>query len=335
MDYLYGFRESAHERFLVMAVAPDGRTRLICPALTVNQAKRVGIDDVVGWADGEDPLLHANQLVRDFGLEGKKVAVDNEMPAALLLRLMSAFPTITFLAGQEILAKGVRRKAGDELERLQRAATIADEAWDEVWPTLKAGMTEREVSGLLSSAMARKGGKPTFSIIAAGANSAEPHHETDDTMLQIGDVVICDFGCEVEGYQSDITRVVAIGEASEEARRVYEIVMAAHKAARDVAKAGVTAGEVDEAARAIIREAGFGPEFCHRTGHGIGTKGHEEPYIIGGSDVILAERDCFSIEPGIYLEGRFGVRIENIVTITPGGLRSFNAEPSPVLLVVG
>jgi Xaa-Pro aminopeptidase len=143
-----------------------------------------------------------------------------------------------------------------------------------------------------------------------------------------------DFGCSVNGYQSDITRTVCCGKASDEAHKVYDIVLRAHQAARRGVRVGATCGEIDQLARQVIEDAGFGEFFVHRTGHGIGMRGHEEPYIIGGSDVALLPGDCFSIEPGIYLPLKFGIRIENIVAATTQGESSMNDEPSSTLIEV-
>ena len=160
---------------------------------------------------------------------------------------------------------------------------------------------------------------------------AEPHHESDNTVIQSGDVIIMDFGCEFEGYQSDITRTVCCGKASDEAKRVYDIVFGAHQAGRAAIHPGVACQELDRAARQVIEKSGYGEYFFHRLGHGIGMRGHEEPYIVEGNETPLEVGHCFSIEPGIYLAGRFGVRIENIVTATMDGHASINAEPSATL----
>lgn len=334
MGYLAGLFEDGHERLLLMAIRADGQMRLICPALTANQAKRVGIQDVRPWADGEDPLLHVADLAEDWGLKAGRIAVDNEMRADILLSLQDALPAALFKAGDEIISQLTRRKDGLELELMQRAANIADEAYRQVKPRIKAGQTEVEVGRMLSDAMADLGGKPTFAIVAAGANGAEPHHLSDDTVLKKGNVVILDFGCDVGGYQSDITRVVAIGDASEKAQEVYRIVYRAHMAGREAAKAGATAGSVDAVTRKVIEDAGYGAYFVHRTGHGIGMRGHESPNITPGSDFVLEPGNCFSIEPGIYLPGEFGVRIENIAVSREGDCYSFNEDPSPELEVV-
>jgi Xaa-Pro aminopeptidase len=183
--------------------------------------------------------------------------------------------------------------------------------------------------------MQKRGGKPTFCIVAAGANSAEPHHESDDTRIQEGDVVLMDYGCSVQGYNSDTTRVVGVGKVSEETRKVYKVVYDSQKAARDAIREGVAAEEIDKAARATIENAGYGEYFIHRTGHGIGLREHEEPFIVSGATDELRQGDCFSIEPGIYLPGKFGIRIENIVTPTATGHESLNCEPSEEIIELG
>lgn len=327
MGYLHGLHEGAHERFLALAISNKGEVRLIAPALTETQARRAGIEDVRPWKDGEDPLAHVRDLARDWRLDSAIVAVDDEMPAKMLIEMQDVLPRTNFRPGGEIVAGLMRRKSPEELDLLRRAGRIADEAWVAVKPTLRAGQTEREVARRLYAEMEARGGTPTFAIVAAGPNGAEPHHLSDDTPLKDGDVVILDFGCSLEGYQSDITRTVAIGSASDEARKVYDVVLAGHRAGRDAVRAGVTAGSVDAAARGVIESAGYGEAFFHRLGHGIGQRGHEEPYIVGGSDVVLVPGDCFSVEPGIYLPGKFGVRIENIVAAEDGGHESMNAEP--------
>lgn len=332
MGYLHGFYESGHERFMTLAVSAHAEVRLICPALSESQAKRAGIQDVRGWKDGENPLALFEQLASDWCLRSAIIAVDDEMPAQMLLKMQSALPAALFRPGQAVLAELMRRKEPGELDEMRRAGHIADEAFEAVKSQIHPGMTERQVSTVLGAEMARRGGEPAFAIVATGANSAEPHHLSDDTVLSAGDVLILDFGCTVNGYYSDITRTVGVGRVSQKAHEVYGIVYRAHRAGRDAIRAGVTAGSVDSAARQVIEEAGYGPQFFHRTGHGIGMRGHEEPFIIGDSQEVLEPGNCFSIEPGIYLAGEFGVRIENIVAATESGHESMNAEPSPTLI---
>ncbi|MBS1711107.1 MAG: aminopeptidase P family protein [Armatimonadetes bacterium] len=330
MGYFAGFSEGGGERLMALILDRDQGVRLFCPALSVNQARRCGIECVQGFADGEDP----SDAIRASGLRGT-VAVEDEMLASILLRFQGWLPDVEFIAGSRLAGQVMRCKSADELEILFRAGGMADAAYRDVVSTIRAGESESAVGGRLETAMAAQGGKPMFAIVATGANGAEPHHHTDETILKEGEVLIMDFGCETGGYMSDITRTVAVGEPDPEADKVYRVVYDAHMAAREVIRPGVTAGEVDGAARRVISDAGYGEFFVHRTGHGLGMRVHEEPYIMPGSDEMIQEGDCFSIEPGIYLPGRFGVRIENIVTCTADGHRSFNAEPSAELVRVG
>lgn len=327
MGYLTGFFEGGGERFLLLAVRSTGEMRMICPSLSSGQAQRCGIPDARAWRDGEDPMKHFRDLAKDWDLRSARIAVDDDLPAAMLLAMQGALPAALFVPGQVILGAIMRKKDAYELSLLRKAGSIADAAYERILPQIRVGMKEIELDGLIMGEMQRLGGKPSFCIVAAGANSAEPHHLSDDTPLRDGDIVILDFGCSVQGYQSDITRTVALGQPDPEAKRVYDIVHASHMAGRAAAGPGVPAQEVDRAARKVIWDAGFGEYFMHRTGHGIGLRGHEEPFIIEGNDRPLEPGDCFSVEPGIYLPGRFGVRIENIVTITETGSESLNAEP--------
>lgn len=334
MGYLQGFFEGAGERFLTLALRSDGTVRLICPALSANQASRCGITDIRPWRDGEDPLVHFRQLADDWNLRSAILAVDDTMPAHLLLEMQDALPAALFKSGSGLVANLMRVKGPTELELLHKAGQIADQAF---WPgvaAIKPGCTELDIADALAAAMRDLGGTPTFSIVAAGVNGAEPHHLSDDTLICEGDVIVMDFGCSVGGYQSDITRTVSCGKAPDEAHKVYATVLAAHHAARKAIAPGVTCGAVDAAARGVIEAAGYGEFFVHRTGHGLGMNIHEEPNIIGGSEQLLAPGHCFSIEPGIYLPGKFGVRIENIVTCDLGGHVSFNVEPADELLEV-
>jgi len=332
MGYLHGIHEHAGERFLTLAIRPTGEVAMIAPALSETQARRCGVQDVRTWKDGEDPLELLKALSNEWNLRSGILAVDDEMPARMLLQMQDALPAALFKAGGALVAALTSRKEPAEVETMRRAGQIADEAFLEVFPRIKAGMTELQVDKLLRDAMAARGGEPAFCIVGAGPNGAEPHHLSDASILKEGDVLILDFGCDLEGYKSDITRTVSVGEASDEAKKVYEIVYAAHMAARRTAGLSATGEQVDSAARNVIKDAGYGEYFFHRTGHGIGQQVHEEPNMVAGNTKPLEMGNAFSVEPGIYLPGKFGVRIENIVAITEKGAESMNAEPSPTLV---
>ena len=335
MAYLHGFAEHGAERFMALAVSAVGDVRLIAPALAETQARRAGIQDVRPWKDGEDPIPLFEALAADWGLKTGIVAVDPNLPSRQLLKMKNALPAALFRDGEEIIGSVMSVKQEDELDKMRRAAKIADDAYDAILPRLKAGLTEREVERMVKDEMAQRGGKPTFCIIAAGANAAEPHHLTDDTVIKDGELLLLDFGCEVEGYQSDITRVCGIGHATDRQRELYALVYRAHMAGRTAIQAGVTPSSVDAACRQVIADAGHGPAFFHRTGHGIGMNGHEAPNITADNHDPLEPGNCFSIEPGVYYAGDVGIRIEVIVAATADGHENLNAEPSPELVVVG
>ncbi len=335
MGYLHGFFEEGGERLLLLAVHADGRVRMTCPGLTETQARRCGLQEVRSWRDGEDPFALVRELASDWGLEPGRLAVDDDLAAARLLELQRLLPRASFEAGQALLASLMRVKGDAELELLREAGRIADGAFQDVLGRIHAGQREDEVTGMILETMRRLGGVPAFCIAATGANSAEPHHHSDGTRLREGDALILDFGCSVSGYLSDITRTVAVGRASAELRQVYGIVLEAHRAGRAAIGEGVPCQAIDRAARRVITEAGYGPQFMHRTGHGIGMRGHEEPYLIEGNAQPLEPGHCFSVEPGIYLPGRFGVRIENCVVCTADGHASLNEEPPDQVLEVG
>lgn len=335
LTYLHAMHETGGERFLGVFLKADGSRAMVAPRLSATQAERLGITDVRPWIDGEDPLALVSALGSEWGLTEAKIAVDDDMPAHMVLGLQQALPKATLVLGHELRAKVMAIKDSDELAALHAAGAAADGAWDEVRPQIKAGLTEIAVAEMLQNAMKARGGKPLFSIIAAGAGAAEPHHGSDETVIREGDVVICDFGCEVDGYVSDITRTVVVGQPTDEQKKVYDLVHRAHHAARAAIKPGVAFQDVDRAARAVITEGGYGEYFIHRTGHGVGMNVHEAPNVVEGETRPLQPGHCFSIEPGIYLPGRFGVRIENLVTVTEEGHASFNVDPAAELTSVG
>lgn len=334
LGYLHDFNEGAAERFSTMAINAEGKTAMICPALSVNQAVRAGISNIRSWRDGEDPLALFKQLSEEWNLKSAIVAVDPEMPARMLLGMQSVLPAALFRHGENLVEALMRIKDETELENLRKAGAIADNALPAAIAAIRPGVTEKEIDDILTAEMRRLGGTPQFCIIAAGGNAAEPHHYSDNTPLREGDTVIMDFGCLYEGYHSDITRTVCVGKASDEVKKVYASVYNAHMRARDTIREGESAENVDRAARSVIETAGFGEFFMHRTGHGIGRRIHEAPYIVAGNSEALRAGECFSVEPGIYLPGRLGVRIENIVTVTAEGHRSLNAEPAAEILEV-
>jgi Xaa-Pro aminopeptidase len=334
MSYLSGFGEDAHERFLTIAFSAHGHVAAIVPSLSESQVRRAGLQDVRSWPDGEDPIKLFRHLAEEWDLKSAILAVDDTLPAHMLLRMQETLPAALFKPGGAVLGQLMRQKEKAEIDLLRHAGRIADDAFDAFVGQIKPGMTERQLERVIREELAARGGEPTFCIVATGANGAEPHHLTDDSVIQRGDVLILDFGCDYQGYQADITRTVAVGEPDADAKKVYEIVHAAHMAGRKAIQPGVACSAVDAAARKVIEEAGYGQFFFHRTGHGIGMNVHETPYISQDNSAPLEVGNCFSIEPGIYLAGKFGVRIENIVACTENGHLSMNVDPSLALQVL-
>lgn len=338
LGYLHGLFESGHERFLTLAIRANGEVALICPGLTVTQARRVGISDIRSWTDSEPPMALFETLAKDWNLRTGVIGVEGQFRADHLLAMQHVLPAALFQTGDALMAAARAKKDDAEIHALRRAGAVADTIWEATWPQLKIGMTELQIQGLVQQQVLQHGAEITFCSVASGPGSAEPHHLNNDRPLAAGDVLNLDFGCALDHYQADITRCVAIGHASDKAQEVYRVVFAAHHAARKAVRPGVTGQQVDAAARAVIEQAGYGDFFVHRTGHGIGLEVHELPNI-GPNDTHhkLEPGNTFSIEPGIYLPGEFGVRIENIVACGVSGdeCLSLNAEPASDIQIVG
>jgi Xaa-Pro aminopeptidase len=337
MRYLTGWQEGGHERFVGLLVPADGDPVFLVPAMNAEQARGnpAGISRVVGWDDATGWRNAARELIGAWPPTGT-LLVDDELRSVHLLALQAQNPERRFEAVGSVLCRLREVKGADELQAMERAAATIDAVFEDVIVQLTEGITEQETAGLVLGAIRVRGSQPSFApLICFGPNAALPHHHTGDRPLRRGDAVIIDIGCVDSGYASDITRTVAFGEpADPDARPIYQLVMAAHTAARAAARPGVTGEAVDAAARSLIVEAGYGDAFLHRTGHGIGLSVHEPPDIVKGNTEPLKKGMCFSIEPGVYLSGRFGVRIENIVTVTADGVRSLNAEPDPQLRTI-
>ncbi|MFY7881444.1 MAG: M24 family metallopeptidase [Fimbriimonas sp.] len=332
MGYLSGFFEDGHERFLTFAVHRSGKSRLICPDLSRIQAERLGIEDIRSWRDGENYLELFAELADDWDLDAAILAIDDHMPGKMLIEMQDVLTRALFKPGGMIVAAQMGRKDQAELQLMHAAGTIADTTYDFLLGAIKVGMSEVEVQHLIENEMRRQGGVPAFCSVCFGPNAAESHHLNDQTVLQPNTLVLVDFGCAHQGYHCDITRVFAIGSATEEQKEIYRVVYAAHEAGRQTAKEGALPCNVDAATRKVIADAGYGPNFNHRTGHGIGMLVHEAPNISPDNSVPLEVGNCFSIEPGIYLAGKFGIRLENLYACEKDGSTCFNQPIAPELL---
>ena len=327
--WLSGYQPTAiTERLTVLVLAPDQEPTLLVPALErpdAEAAEGVRGMRVMDWADATDPYLTAAPLLRPDGTYG----VSDSAWALHLLGLQAALPRSTYRSLTVGLPMMRAVKGPDELARLTAAGAAADAAYGEIVKVRFAGRRETEVAADLAALLRHFGHEQVdFTVVGSGPNGANPHHEAGDRVIQQGDAVVLDFGGLMFGYGSDTTRTVCVGEPTQQIRDVHEIVRLAQEAGVAAARPGATCQDVDRAARAVITEAGYGDAFIHRTGHGIGVTTHEPPYMVEGEEQPLVPGMCFSVEPGIYLAGRFGVRIEDIVTVTEtGAVRLNNTDP--------
>jgi Xaa-Pro dipeptidase len=295
-----------------------------------NVADKSDLVEIHAWEETESP----SELAAKLAGSAKSVAIGDQLHAIFLLRLQQAMPSASWTPGGPVLRDLRMRKDAAEIEAQREVADRTDRAWAiflESGPI--AGLTEQQAMDRLADLMKEQGITPMFGICASGPNSASPHYHTGERTIQQGDAVIFDFGGELNNYLSDMTRTVVIGEPSDEYRKVYEIVLRANQAAFKAVKPSVPCEDIDKAARDIITEAGYGQNFIHRVGHGLGLDVHEEPYMVSGNTLPLAPGMVFSDEPGIYLEGKFGVRIEDTVAVTDTGAVRLNSAPKDLTVM--
>jgi len=321
------------ERMCLLLIGPTNEA-FVMPALNANAVREHTDFEFFNWADADgyaDALEAALEEVAPKKV--KLVSLDETMRADFALNLLAALPGAKHCFADKTVAALRMRKAEDEYKLLKMNALIADGAHQAAADAVKPGMTENDVAEVVKSYFISKGAKPAFDIVGASENGAFPHHHTSDRVLKQGDTIVVDIGGFKQGYPSDITRMVSIGEPSEEYKKVHAIVEAAVQAALKAAKPGVVAKDVDAAARSVIEQAGYGEYFTHRAGHGLGIEMHELPYISASSEVVLEEGMVFSIEPGIYLPGKFGVRLEEIVFLRADGPEIFSERSRDLVIV--
>ena len=341
LQYLLGARGESFERLSTLVLPAAGSEAapvLVLPKLEAPGYHDVPADDlgieVVTWVDGEDPhALVADLLRREH--KPSRVAVADVMPALHALPLQAAVGGEQTLAGP-VLRELRMRKDASEVQALRTAGAAIDRVHARMAEFLTAGRTEAQVGADIAAAIVEEGHtEPDFIIVGSAANGASPHHALSDRVIERGDVVVVDIGGPIPaGYNSDCTRTYAVGEPSQpDVRETYAVLQAAQEAAVKAVRPGATAESIDAAAREPIAAAGFGREFIHRTGHGIGLDVHEEPYVVAGNRLELEPGMAFSIEPGIYQEGRWGARIEDIVIVTEDGVQSVNEQPHELVVL--
>jgi Xaa-Pro aminopeptidase len=337
MRYLSGFYDDPGERMLFFIVPVNRQPLFIAPELyAAHIHQQTPFKDIRVWRDSEDPSDLLARTLKELGLEDADVLIDDQMWATFVITLREAMKGGEFSRASRVMKSLRMKKSAQEIECLAKAGSIADSAFERVVKMPITGMTELRLAKALEDAMLEEGAeKMAFELlVASGPNSSLPHHRAGSRMIEPKDVVVLDYGCRVGGYCSDMTRTIVCKEASRKVREIYEIVKNAQQKAVQMVKPGISARDVDRAARGEINEAGYGEYFIHRTGHGIGLDVHEEPYIAEGYEALLEEGMAFSVEPGIYIPGEFGIRVEDIVVATSSGAKRMN-NASRELQVVG
>jgi Xaa-Pro aminopeptidase len=335
LHYLIGTPGMENERMMLFVLPREGNPVMIVPALEkLATSKHATFFELLDWRDDEGPQKRLKQILGRGG--AVRSAVGDHLWSMFLLELQQVLPEGQWSRASQILKKLRITKSADEVKLMKEAAAIADKTFSELVTLKFAGRAEREVMGDINALLLKYGQEQMyFCIVGSGPNGAQPHHHTGDRIIQPGEMVVLDFGGGYKGYCSDMTRTVLVegGQPDPDYQKVYDIVNEARAAGHRQARPGVSCESVDAAARAVITEAGYGEFFVHRTGHGIGMEVHEEPYIVGGNSLTLEPGMAFSIEPGIYLPGRFGVRIEDIAIITENGEENINLSTHELVRV--
>ena len=339
LTYLSGVQFHLMERPVVLFVAPGQDPVLVLPELELPKVDLFPYK-VQAVAFGENPsewgdaFRKAAQLL---GLDGKRIGVEPRQLRLLEFgHVKTGAPESEFPDASDVLSTLRLKKDKAEVDAMRRAVKIAQDALEATIPLIKMGMTERELSSELVIQLFKNGSDSEFPfapIISGGPNAANPHASPSERRLQAGDLLVVDWGAAYEGYISDLTRTFAVGEVDDECQKIHKIVQESNAAGRAAGKPGVPCAEVDKAAREVIEKSGYGKYFTHRTGHGIGMEGHEDPYMRGDNMQLLEPGMAYTVEPGIYLTGRNGVRIEDNIVITETGADCLSDMPREIRVV--
>lgn len=339
LTYLTGLQFHLMERPTLLIVPLSELPVMVLPELESGKLALLRFP-VKAFTYGDNPALWGDVIraaCKASGLNDKKVGLEPlRMRFMELTHLQRAAPQAQFISGETALNALRIQKDHQEVEAMRKAVKIAEQGFLWMLEHVKTGMTERELAAELSLQMLRAGSEPELPfapIIASGPNSANPHANPSDRRLAAGDLVVVDWGAAYEGYYSDLTRTLAVGNVDPELHKIARIVADANTAGRAAGKPGVTAGSVDQAARAVITAAGYGDYFTHRTGHGLGLETHEQPYMFSENTLRLAEGMTYTVEPGIYLPERGGVRIEDDVVVTADGCETLSSLPRDLFKV--
>jgi Xaa-Pro aminopeptidase len=331
LPYLTGYEALSLERLTILVVRPNAEPVLVIPRLEAPRVvERPEVFTVAPWDETDDPVARVATHLRG----ARHVAIGDHTWSRFLLALQAELPDARFRPANAIVGPLRARKDESEIEALRAAAGAVDDVAHTLRGRRFGGRTERELQREVIELMLDAGhDRANFAIVATGPNAASPHHEATGRRVADGDVVLCDFGGVLGGYCSDITRMFVVGEPTGQVRDAYEALASAQEAAVAAARVGTRCSDVDAVARHALADAALGDYFIHRTGHGIGVEAHEDPYLVAGNTEQLAPGHCFSVEPGVYVAGRFGLRLEDIVVATDDGPRRLNEAPRDLATV--
>ncbi len=330
LPYLTGYEAMPLERLTMFVLRPTGDPVLLVPRLEAPRVVDHGHFTIETWDETDDPVARVAALVG----APRRVAIGDHTWARFVLALQHALPGTEFAPANAVLAPMRAVKDAAEIAALAQAGAAVDAIVAELRGASFAGRREIDVHrDLVERILAAGHERANFAIVAAGPNAASPHHEPGNRVIGDGDLVLCDFGGTMDGYCSDITRMFSVGEPTAEVRDAYAVLAEAQEAGVRAATVGTPCEAVDAATRAVIVAAGYGDFFVHRTGHGIGTEAHEDPYVVSGNATPLVAGHAFSVEPGIYLPGRWGMRLEDIVVATEAGPHRCNHAPRDLAVV--
>ena len=334
MEFIMGHNTHICERFQALFVKNDGSYFYICNLLTVDEVQSVLGPDVkvYGWFDGDVFTDTVKVAFEEQGLIGKTIAVNSSERAFLILQILDEID-VKFVNGKPLLEEMRMIKSDQEINDLRMAARITDESYEELLNFIKPGIKEVDIARKMNEIFKEKGADEGFTMVCSGPNSSYPHYNDDQRVIQEKDIIILDWGCKYNNMCADMSRTVFVGGITEEERKVYEIVKASQEAGEKAAVKGAYIPDVDKAARDIIEKSGYDKYFFTRLGHGIGYSVHEAPDIKASNRRNLEKGMVFSIEPGIYLAGKFGIRIENIVAVTEDGNEVLNQASKEIQII--
>lgn len=336
LKYFTGLNPSTDERFKALFILKNGDKFYICPELYLEETEEIlnNSIEIFCWSDGEGFIKAIKDASAKYNIKNIKIGINDTLRAVDILEINNFIDT-NFVLGTEVMENIRMIKTKDEIKHLKEAANIADRVFSDIVKFIRPGIMERDIKNKIEELFMEKGaeGLSFDTIVASGPNSSKPHYNDDSRVIEKNDIIILDFGCKYNGYCSDMSRTVFVGTPTEEQRKIYNIVLDANMEAEKFAEKGVTAGDVDKTARDIIDDAGYGKYFINRTGHGIGMDVHEGPYIKEKNALQLDNGMAFSIEPGIYLPGKYGMRVEDIVIIEDGKSTILNNSPKDMTIL--